>query len=56
MDNGIYKNMNKTLLIGTKMNHGGAQIELIEIAKMLEYREIPYKLIGGTGTINLEEF
>lgn len=48
--------MNKALLIGTKMNHGGAQIELIEIGKMLEYRKIPYKLIGGTGTINLEKF
>jgi glycosyltransferase involved in cell wall biosynthesis len=48
--------MNKVMLIGTKMNHGGAQIELLEIAKALELRNINFKLVAGTGSLKLNDY
>lgn len=44
----------KAFLIGTKMNHGGAQIELLEISKSLQSKNIQYKLIAGRGSLDLE--
>ena len=48
--------MSKILLIGTKMNHGGAQIELMEVAKALQLSSISFKLVAGTGSLNLTNF